>query len=329
MEPSQLVRLSTVMVVVALAVAACSKTADVQEPPADSAANAPAAAGASTAKPANVNALQVGQLAALALRDGGIELPNDNKVFGVGRTPDEVAAVLSGAGLATDKLQLSIHPLLVRTADRALLFDTGAGANFGPGAGQLMASLGEAGIDAQSVTDIFISHVHGDHAGGLVNAEGKPAFPNAKIHMSRPEWDYLRGLTPEKAKGNGIENHAALVAAIEPRLDAFAPGAELVPGVVKAVEIKGHTPGHSAYKIGSGQDSLLYVGDSMHHYVVSVQQPAWTCGFDGDGPTAAASRAALLAELASSGQRVFAVHFPFPGIGKIEKRGEGFAWVAE
>jgi glyoxylase-like metal-dependent hydrolase (beta-lactamase superfamily II) len=325
MAPSHLFRLSSVVVAVALAVTACSKTADVQEP-----ANAPAADGAPAAtKPANVNAFQVGPLAALALRDGGIELPNDNKVFGVGRTPDEVAAVLGGAGLATDKLQLAIHPLLVKTADRTLLFDTGAGANFGPGAGQLVASLREAGIDAQSVTDIFISHVHGDHAGGLVNAEGKPAFPNATVHMSRPEWDYLRGLTPDKAKGNGIENHGALVAAIEPKLDAFVPGAELVPGVVKAVEIKGHTPGHSAYKVGSGQDSLLYVGDSMHHYVVSVQKPEWTCGFDGDGPTAAASRAALLAELASSGQRVFAVHFPFPGVGKIEKRGEGSVWVAE
>jgi glyoxylase-like metal-dependent hydrolase (beta-lactamase superfamily II) len=323
MKLSCLFRQSSVVVVVALAVAACSKTADVQEPPANTATNAPAA------KPANVNAFQVGQLAALALRDGGIELPNDNKVFGVGRTPDEVAAVLSGAGLATDRLQLSIHPLLVKTADRTLLFDSGAGANFGPGAGQLMASLREAGVDAPSVTDIFISHVHGDHAGGLVNAEGKPAYPNATIHMSRPEWDYLRGLTPDKAKSNGIENHTALVAAIEPKLDAFAPGAELVPGVVKAVEVKGHTPGHSAYKIGSGQDSLLYVGDSMHHYVVSVQRPEWTCGFDGDGPTAAASRAALLAELASSGQRVFAVHFPFPGIGKIEKRDEGFVWIAE
>jgi glyoxylase-like metal-dependent hydrolase (beta-lactamase superfamily II) len=329
MERFHLFRLAFIAAV-ALAAAACSRTADVQEPPPDAARNAPAAdGGPAAAKPANVNAFQIGQLAALAVRDGGIELPNDNKVFGVGRTPDEVASVLSGAGLATDKLQLSIHPLLVKTPDRALLFDAGAGSNFGPGAGQLLVSLEEAGIDAQSVTDVFISHVHGDHAGGLVNAAGKLAFPNATIHMSRPEWDYLQGLTPDKAKGNGIENHAALVAAIKPKLAAFAPGSELVPGVVKAVEIKGHTPGHSAYKIGSGQDSLLYVGDSMHHYVVSVQQPEWTCGFDGDGPTAAASRAALLAELASSGQRVFAVHFPFPGVGKIEKRGEGFVWVAE
>ena len=82
-------------------------------------------------------AFKIGELSAQALRDGELELPNDNKVFGVGRTPAEVAAVLSAAGQPTDKLQLNIHPLLVKTADRVLLFDTGAGANFGPGAGKL------------------------------------------------------------------------------------------------------------------------------------------------------------------------------------------------
>ena len=129
---------------------------------------------------------------------------------------------------------------------------------------------------------------------------------------------------------SGLDHYKAIDSgASQPKVDAFAPGAELVPGVVKAVEIKGHTPGHSGYRITSGSDSLLYVGDSMHHFIVSVQKPEWTCGFDGDGTTAAASRAALISELASSGERVFAVHFPFPGVGKIEKRDDGFVWVAE
>jgi glyoxylase-like metal-dependent hydrolase (beta-lactamase superfamily II) len=99
--------------------------------------------------------------------------------------------------------------------------------------------------------------------------------------------------------------------------------------VVKAVEIKGHTPGHSGYKITSGQDSLLYVGDSMHHYVVSLQKPEWSMGFDGDKAVAAKSRAALIADSAASGQRIYAVHFPYPGIGKFEKQGDGYVWVGE
>jgi glyoxylase-like metal-dependent hydrolase (beta-lactamase superfamily II) len=271
----------------------------------------------------------IGELSAIALRDGVIAPPNDNKVFGVGRTPEEVAALLSAAAQPTDKLELSIQPLLVQRLDKVLLFDTGAGSNFGPGAGRLGASLAEAGIEPQAVTDIFISHVHGDHVGGLVNADGKLAFPNATIHLSKPEWTFLSGLGDEAAKSIGLDGHIALVAAIQPKVDAFTPGADVVPGVVKAVEIKGHTPGHSGFEIRSGPDSLLYVADSMHHFVVSVQKPEWTCGFDGDGPTAMASRVALISQLATSGQRVYAVHFPFPGLGKIEKREGGAVWVAE
>ncbi|MBC8026478.1 MAG: MBL fold metallo-hydrolase [Steroidobacteraceae bacterium] len=246
-------------------------------------------------------------------------MPNDNKVFGVGLKPEEVAAVLSANGLPTDNFHLSIQPLLVKTTDKVLLFDTGAGGNFGPGAGKLAASLAEAGIDPQSVTDIFISHSHGDHVGGLVNAEGGLNFPNATIHMSSAEWKHA----------TSDEKYAAMTGAMKPKVKGFTPNAELVPGVVRAVEVKGHTPGHSAYRITSGQDSILYVGDSMHHYVVSVQRPEWVISFDGDAKTGAASRATLIADSAAAGQRIYAVHFPFPGIGKLEPKGEGFAWVGE
>jgi glyoxylase-like metal-dependent hydrolase (beta-lactamase superfamily II) len=318
------------MAVAALALAACSKKE--AAPPAES---APAAARVAETpppapKPANVNAFMVGELSASSLRDGTLEFPNDNKIFGVGHTSEEVAALLSGAGQPTDKIHLDLDPLLVKAADRVLLFDTGAGANFGPGAGKLPQSLQEAGVDAQAVTDIFISHFHGDHVGGLVNAEGAPTFPNAKIHISKPEWKFLSGLKAEQAKNmGGIENFDALIAAMKPKVDAFTPGAELVPGVVKAVEIKGHTPGHSGYQITSGTDSLLYIGDAMHSSIVSVQKPDWPMSFDSDQKTGAASRVALAEQLATRGQRVYAVHFPFPGVGRIEKRAEGYAWVGE
>ena len=318
-----------IVFIAASVLAACSQKADAPTPPAATPAATPVAETPPPVKKDGVEAFKVGDLSALALRDGGLALPNDNKVFGVGHKPEEVASLLSAAGLPTDKLQLSIDPLLVKTADRVLLFDTGAGSNFGAGAGQLPASLTAAGVDANSVTDIFISHVHGDHVGGLVNAQGALAFPNATIHLSKPEWAYLSGMKPEAAKSVGLADLATLVTAMTPKVEAFAPGSDLVPGIVKAVEITGHTPGHSGYMITSGEKSLLYVGDSMHHSVVSVQKPDWACGFDGDAKTAAESRGALLSRLAASGQRIYAVHFPFPSLGKIEKRGEGLVWVAE
>ena len=305
-----------------LALAACSRREEA--PPVAEPTPAPAQPAASTS-----GTIRIGELSGIALRDGGLEFPNDNKIVGVGKTPEEVAAVLTAAGLPGDKLNLTISPLLVKAADRTLLFDTGAGTNFGPSAGGIAKSLAEAGVQAESITDIFISHAHGDHIGGVIDAEGALAFPNATIHLSAPEWAFLKGMKEEMAQNTGNPRHVEMIAAITPKVRAFEPGAELIPGVVKAVPIVGHTPGHSGYSIGSGESSLLYVGDSMHHYVVSVQRPDWTIAFDGDAPTAQKSRSELIAQSAANKQRIYAVHFPYPAVGTFEQRGEEYVWVPE
>jgi glyoxylase-like metal-dependent hydrolase (beta-lactamase superfamily II) len=326
--PQFATRAASLLTIAALALVACSKKDEAPPPPAAEPAK-PAVAEVAPKRSENVYQFTIGQLTAYALRDGGMEVPNDNKVFGVGQTPEAVAAVLSAAGQPTDKMALSIQPLLVKTQDKVLLFDTGASGNFGPGSGHLLASFTEAGLDPETVTDIFISHLHGDHVGGLLNPQGGLAFPNATVHLTKAEWDFMQTLKDDVAKNIGLENHAVLVAAIKPKVDAFAAGAELVPGVVKAVDIKGHTPGHSGYLVTSGPDSLLYVGDTVHQFVVSVAKPEWTVAFDHDAKVASRSRADLIAKSAADGQRIYAVHFPFPGLGKFEKRGEGYVWAAE
>jgi glyoxylase-like metal-dependent hydrolase (beta-lactamase superfamily II) len=319
-----------VAVILAAALAACASRPEAPPAEQEAATRAPATlAKAPAASPGDVRNFRLGEFSATALRDGALKFPNDNKVFGIGHSPAEVAALLSGARQPTDSLELSLQPLLIRTADRVMLFDTGAGANMGASGGRLLRSMTEAGLAPATVTDIFISHSHGDHVGGLVNAAGALNFPNAAIHISAPEWAYLKGLTAEAAANIGIAQHAALITAITPKIAEFAPDAEVVPGAVKAVAIKGHTPGHSGYLITSGRNSLLYVGDAVHHFVVSLRKPDWPNGFDGDAATAAASRSALLAESAKSGQLLYAVHFPFPGLGKVQRQGEGYVWVAK
>lgn len=314
---------SLVVLVVAAFLAACSSRPQApqgeQEAP-----SAPSAA--ERARATDVRTFALGEFSATALRDGTFRFPNDNKIFGVGRTSAEVAAVLSGAGLPTDRLELSVQPLLVQTAERVMLFDTGAGANFGPSGGKILASMDAAGISPATVTDIFISHVHGDHVGGLLNAAGGSAFPNATIHISAPEWAYLKGMSAQTAAAVGIAQHAALVAALTPKVAEFVPDADIVPGAVKAVAIKGHTPGHSAYRITSRKSSLLYIGDVLHHFVVSVGRPDWTIAFDADAAAAQVSRKTFLAESAASRQLLYAPHFPFPGLGRIQRRGADFAW---
>jgi glyoxylase-like metal-dependent hydrolase (beta-lactamase superfamily II) len=307
---------ASIAVLVAAALAACTPATEEAAAPAEPTAPA-APAIAPVAESADVKPFTIGVFQAAALRDGGLSAPNDNKVLAINKTKAEVDAVLTANNLPTDQLQLSVQPLLVKTEDKVLLFDTGAAALFGPTAGQLPASLASASIDPASVTDIFISHGHGDHVGGLVANDGL-AFPNATIHIQAAEWASLKSQA----------NMAPLVAVITPKVVEFQPGADLVPGV-KAVDIKGHTPGHSGYLITSGDQSLLYIGDTMHHSVISVQQPDWTIAFDGDAPTAQASRKEVIETSAASGQRIYAVHFPFPGVGKFEKQGDRFVWVAE
>lgn len=288
------------------AFAACSpKTEPAQAP------KAPAAAAQAP------YSFKIGELQASALLDGAIKVANDGKTFGIGRAPAEVAAVLNSAG--HDSLDLSIQPLLVRGEGRVMLFDAGAaGVDFAQG-GQLIASLRAAGAEPAQVTDIFISHSHADHIGGLTDAGGALAFPNATIHISAPEWAALQA----------DPRQAALVKAVAPKVAPFAPGAEILPGLVTAVEVRGHTPGHSAYEIASGQERLLYIGDTAHHFVISVAKPEWTIDYDGDAPGAQSSRRALLKLAADQDLRVYAVHFPYPGVGRLRAQGDGFAWVPE
>jgi len=291
----------------------------------------PAPTATDTTTPATTSATQaaghpdvfrfkIGALDAVALKDGDIEAANDGKTFAVGQPTDEVAALLAAAGQPTGALHLSIQPLLVRSGAKVLLFDTGAADASFARAGRLPTSLREAGVEPSQVTDVFLSHRHPDHVGGLLTREGALAFPNATIHLSAPEWEAL------KRDGDGA---AALVAAITPKVSTFQPDAAILPGVVTAVAVKGHTPGHSAYEIASGGERLLYLGDTAHHFVISVQRPEWTVNYDENASLAEASRRALLQRAAESNLRIYAVHFPFPGLGHVKVQDDSFAWVPE
>ncbi|WP_114228978.1 MULTISPECIES: MBL fold metallo-hydrolase [Sphingomonas] len=258
--------------------------------------------------------LRLGALRLSGLRDAAFQAPNDGSVFQAPGGPAAIASLLKSRGLPTGSIPLSVDGLLVRgLPGHIVLIDTGNGAKKG---GVLAGSLAAAGVKPAQVTDVLITHSHGDHVGGLVGADGKPAFPNATIRMSAPEWAFMQSQAQTKP----------IAAAVQGQLKTFAPGAAVIPGIT-AVALPGHTPGHSGYRIVSRGVSLLDVGDISHSSVVSLARPDWNIQFDNDKTAGRQTRIRELRQLAASRQLIFAPHFPYSGFGRVVPRGSGYAWV--
>lgn len=254
---------------------------------------------------------RIGALQAWALRDAGFAAANDGKTW-INASTADVAATLKSAGLKGDTIPLGVSGLFVRIPGHPTIIDTGLGPKQG---GVLAASVAAAGAKPGEITDIFISHSHFDHVGGLLTSDGKLAFPNASIHMAAAEWAHLKGQPA----------NAALAAAIGPKIKTFDKAGPVFPGLT-ALPNPGHTPGHSTYRVTSGKATLRTLGDTAHSSIISLAHPDWAIAYDSDKAAGAAARKATLAELAASGERVFAPHFPWPGVGHVVKAGAGFAW---
>ncbi len=266
-----------------------------------------------TASPPEARSFMLGSLKLTALHDANFAAPNDGKTFGVDAGPAAVAKTLSDNGQPTGSIAVSVNALLVQMGNRIILLDTG----LGPSAhGNTAGSIRQAGFDPRQITDVLITHTHGDHVGGLATADGKLMYPQAMIRMQAQEWAWMQSQP----------GSAALVKTIAPNVRTFEPGTQIAPGIT-AVAIDGHTPGHTGYEIVSGKARLLDIGDTAHSYIVSLQHPEWAMGFDGDKNIGKASRKATLARLAASHEMIFSPHFPYPGVGTIAVSGSGYAWV--
>jgi glyoxylase-like metal-dependent hydrolase (beta-lactamase superfamily II) len=228
---------------------------------------------------------------------------------------------------------LSINCFLIDTGERRILIDTGAGELFGPGvAGQLVANLRSAGYAPEDIDTILLTHIHGDHSGGM-SVGGQRVFPRATVYVDAADPALWLSKVAEAraplARRPTFEQSQKTVGpyVVANRLRTFDAPATLFPGV-RAIPLRGHTPGQSGYVIESKGQRLLLWGDVIHSTEVQFERPSVTIQYDVDPKLAAATRVAILAETSKSGILVGGAHISFPGLGHVVHHATGFAWVS-
>ena len=237
---------------------------------------------------------------------------------------------------ATGKFISSIHSWLIRTRHHTILVDTCCG-NFKnrpdfPRFHMLdtpyLERLRAAGVAPEQVDYVLCTHLHVDHVGWntqLVDGRWVPTFPNAKYVFSRVERDHW-----DPARNPNVPVNAAAVYQ-DSVLPVVAAGLEQIVEMTDRLgddlliePAPGHTPGHVILRLLDGGQEGVFIGDVMHQ-PIQVYRPEWSSRFCDNPAQAEASRRRVLAHCAERNCLMFPTHFGPPHVGRISRRGDGFA----
>jgi len=267
---------------------------------------------------ASPNALKrsfaLGDFAVSTLLAGTRPVEDPKSIFGLNVSDEEFASVSEQNFIPTNVAQFFFTPTVVNTGAEVVLFDAGLNA------AATVAALSQAGLAPEDVDIVVITHMHGDHIGGLSDDAGTLTFPNARYVTGQVEFD--------ATAGTGNEGFDAKVAPLADNMTFLEDGQDVVSGIT-AVAAFGHTPGHMTYRLESGGRQLMVLADLANHYVWSLAYPDWEVRFDRDKEAAAASRRRILGMLAADRTPFVGYHMPFPALGYVETRGDGFRYVPE
>ena len=282
--------------------------------------SAPAAAAASAVQPAAGKAVSVGIFSVVPLFDGASSFTL--KLFhGADETAmQKVAGAQSVPG--------AFNVFLIKRGKERFLVDAGNGTLRPDRTGQLPLSLRDAKTAPEDISKILVTHMHGDHIGGLVK-EGRPVFRRAKVYVPRAEYNYWMD---DDAMRQSPENRRGLFALVRDVMRVleqnkllvfFTPGEIIAPDIA-SVALFGHTPGHTGFMLASKGKKLFFVGDLLHAGALQFPRPDITVDFDVDQPMAKVTRLRAFKQLAEDATPIAAAHLPFPGIGIVRSAGDGY-----
>lgn len=271
---------------------------------------------------------RVGDLIVTAVSDGYW----DGKIPLCGIEDEEIAKmVLAGTGSPVSRTSINVYA--IRSEDRTILVDCGAGRSFGPTAGSLYDNLARAGIALTDVDAILLTHVHPDHVNGVTSDDGEVMFPNAEIFVHEAEYrhwfsDEAMATASDFARNRYFAGARFRLGPYGNRIRTFSSGEEFLPGI-EAVACHGHTPGHTAYRLTSAGEVMLFWGDLVHLQEVQIPRPEITVNFDSDQGQAAESRRALFELLAEENIVVAGVHLHYPGFVRLAGKPGEYRLLAE
>lgn len=266
----------------------------------------------------------VGDLTVTVLNDGYLQGSLD-LVTGI---PKEEAGALQAAGFRAQAPRITLNAFLVTGPGRSpLLIDTGYGSLGGGTLGRVASALASTGVRPEEIGTVLLTHLHPDHAGGLLDAAGNAAYPNAEIVLHADEaahWlaDDALARAPEGARPS-FEAARKAVAPYEGRMSRHE-GGEVAPGIT-AVPL----PGHTGFRISSGGKTLLMWTDVVHLPAIQFKNPEAGIAFDVDGDRARTVRKRVFEEAASDRSFVAGSHLEFPALGYVVRDGAGYAFVPE
>lgn len=255
----------------------------------------------------------LGQFEVTTLLAGTTPRENPQGIFGTNVSPEEFSEVSAENFLSTEISQFFFTPVVVNTGAQLVLFDTGLNP-----AG-ITDALAGAGYSPDQVDIVVITHMHGDHIGGLSDG-ATPTFPNARYVTGQAEFDHW--------DMSGNEGFEGKVRPLAENMTFLDPDQDVVTGIT-SVAAYGHTPGHMGYHIESDGARLMLFADLANHPVWSLARPDWEVRFDMDKAMAAESRRRVLGMIAADRIPAVGYHMPFPALGFVEAAGDGFRWVPE